>query len=99
MADIQGEYKFTDEQNQLRTAVCKFSADHFAEDKIRALMDSDPPFDPKVWARLNGVPIAMPCAVPCPSSCQRPSPPASFRWNGTTVAPSLPPSSESSCTN
>ena len=47
------EYKFTEEQGQLRDAVRKFSADHFAEDKIRALMDSDTPFDPKVWARLG----------------------------------------------
>ena len=54
MADVQGEYKFTDEQAQLRDAVRKFSVDHFAEDKIRALMESDPPFDPKVWARLGG---------------------------------------------
>ena len=27
------EYRFTDEQNQLRDAVRKFSADHFAEDE------------------------------------------------------------------
>lgn len=47
------EYKFTEEQGQLRDAVRKFSADHFAEDNIRALMDSDTPFDPKVWARLG----------------------------------------------
>ncbi len=50
----QVEYRFTDEQNQLRDAVRKFSADHFAEEKIRQLMESDPPFDPKVWARLGG---------------------------------------------
>ncbi|OBF29431.1 acyl-CoA dehydrogenase [Mycobacterium sp. ACS1612] len=48
------EYRFSDEQNQLRDAVRKFSAEHFAEDKIRQLMESDPPFDPKVWARLGG---------------------------------------------
>ena len=48
------EYRFTDEQKQLRDAVRKFSADHFAEEKIRQLMESDPPFDPKVWARLGG---------------------------------------------
>jgi alkylation response protein AidB-like acyl-CoA dehydrogenase len=48
------EYRFTDEQNQLRDAVRKFSADHFAEEKVRQLMESDPPFDPKVWARLGG---------------------------------------------
>src|SRR6201987_1839738 len=52
--EIQAEYRFTDEQNQLRDAVRKFSADHFAEEKIRQLMESDPPFDPKVWARLGG---------------------------------------------
>ena len=48
------EYTFTDEQNQLRDAVRKFSAEHFAEEKIRHLMESDPPFDPNVWARLGG---------------------------------------------
>ena len=48
------EYRFTDEQNQLRDAVRKFSADHFSEEKVRQLMESDPPFDPKVWARLGG---------------------------------------------
>src|SRR6478609_8327316 len=48
------EYRFTDEQNQLRDAVRKFSADHFAEENVRQLMESDPPFDPKVWARLGG---------------------------------------------
>jgi alkylation response protein AidB-like acyl-CoA dehydrogenase len=48
------EFRFTDEQNQLRDAVRKFSAEHFAEVTIRQLMESDPPFDPKVWARLGG---------------------------------------------
>jgi alkylation response protein AidB-like acyl-CoA dehydrogenase len=48
------EFRFTDEQNQLRDAVRKFSAEHFAEDKVRRLMESDPPFDPRVWARLGG---------------------------------------------
>ena len=52
--EIQAEYRFTDEQNQLRDAVRKFSAEHFAEEKVRQLMESDPPFDPKVWARLGG---------------------------------------------
>ncbi|MGV0791388.1 acyl-CoA dehydrogenase family protein [Mycolicibacterium sp. XJ1819] len=47
------EYRFTDEQNQLRDAVRNFSAEHFSEDKVRASMESDPPFDPKVWARLG----------------------------------------------
>ncbi|WP_235009888.1 acyl-CoA dehydrogenase family protein [Mycobacterium sp. 3519A] len=48
------EFRFTDEQHQLRDAVRKFSAECFAEEKIRRLMESDPPFDPKVWARLGG---------------------------------------------
>lgn len=51
---VQAEFRFTDEQAQLRDAVRKFSAEHFAEDKVRQLMESDPPFDPKVWARLGG---------------------------------------------
>ncbi len=51
---LQAEYRFTDEQTQLRDAVRKFSVEHFAEEKIRALMESDPPFDQKVWARLGG---------------------------------------------
>lgn len=49
----QAEYKFTEEQGQLRDAVRKFSAEHFAEETVRGLMSSDPPFDPKVWARLG----------------------------------------------
>jgi alkylation response protein AidB-like acyl-CoA dehydrogenase len=52
--EIQAEYRFTDEQTQLRDAVRKFSAEHFAEDKVRQLMESSPPFDPRVWARLGG---------------------------------------------
>ncbi|MFG1929141.1 acyl-CoA dehydrogenase family protein [Mycobacterium sp. NPDC048908] len=52
--NYSAEYKFTDEQNQLRAAVRKFSAEHFSEEKIRKLMESDPPFDQKVWARLGG---------------------------------------------
>lgn len=47
------EYKFTEEQGQLRDAVRKFSAEHFSEGTVRGLMESDPPFDPKVWARLG----------------------------------------------
>lgn len=49
----QAEYKFTEEQGQLRDAVRKFSAEHFSEETIRGLMEADPPFDPKVWARLG----------------------------------------------
>jgi alkylation response protein AidB-like acyl-CoA dehydrogenase len=47
------EYTFTDEQNQLRTTVRKFCADNFDEQSVRRLMESDPPFDAKVWARLG----------------------------------------------
>ena len=48
------EFTFTDEQAQLRAAVRKFSADNFDESTVRRLMESDPPFDAKVWARLGG---------------------------------------------
>jgi alkylation response protein AidB-like acyl-CoA dehydrogenase len=47
------EYTFTDEQTQLRTAVRKFCAENFDEQSVRRLMESDPPFDTKVWARLG----------------------------------------------
>ena len=47
------EFTFTDEQNQLRTAVRKFCSENFDEQTVRQLMESDPPFDPKVWARLG----------------------------------------------
>ncbi len=48
------EFTFTDEQAQLRAAVRKFSAENFDEPTVRRLMESDPPFDAKVWARLGG---------------------------------------------
>jgi alkylation response protein AidB-like acyl-CoA dehydrogenase len=48
------EFTFTDEQVQLRDAVRKFSAENFDEPTVRRLMESDPPFDAKVWARLGG---------------------------------------------
>ena len=47
------DFVFTDEQNQLRTAVRKFCSENFDEQTVRNLMESDPPFDPKVWARLG----------------------------------------------
>jgi len=47
------EFRFTDEQNQLRETVRKFSAEHFSEENVRRLMQSDPPFDPAVWGRLG----------------------------------------------
>src|SRR5689334_8457754 len=52
--NYSAEYRFTDEQIQLRDAVRKFSAEHFSEEKVRRLMEADPPFDQKVWARLGG---------------------------------------------
>ncbi|MCV7282170.1 acyl-CoA/acyl-ACP dehydrogenase [Mycolicibacterium flavescens] len=58
------EYKFTEEQGQLRAAVRKFSADHFSEEKVRAQMESDPPFDAKVWARLGAELGVLGLAVP-----------------------------------
>ena len=48
-----GEFTFTEEQGQLRTAVRRFCSENFDEQSVRTLMESDPPFDPKVWARLG----------------------------------------------
>ena len=47
------EFVFTDEQNQLRRAVRRFCAENYDEATVRRLMESDPPFDPKVWRRLG----------------------------------------------
>jgi alkylation response protein AidB-like acyl-CoA dehydrogenase len=47
------EYTFTDEQEQLRSAVRRFCAENFDEATVRRLMESDPPFDPKAWTRLG----------------------------------------------
>jgi alkylation response protein AidB-like acyl-CoA dehydrogenase len=47
------EFTFTDEQVQLRSAVRRFCAENFDEQTVRRLMESDPPFDPKIWARLG----------------------------------------------
>ncbi|PEG34134.1 acyl-CoA dehydrogenase [Mycolicibacterium agri] len=54
VVEHSAEFRFTDEQNQLRAAVRKFCAEHFDEQTVRTLMESDPPFDAKVWARLGG---------------------------------------------
>jgi alkylation response protein AidB-like acyl-CoA dehydrogenase len=48
------EFTFTDEQVQLREAVRKFGTENFDEATVRRLMESDPTFDAKVWARLGG---------------------------------------------
>src|SRR5687768_6948463 len=50
---VAEEFRFTDEQQQLRAAVRKFCAEHFDEQAVRAQMESDPPFDPKLWSRLG----------------------------------------------
>jgi len=49
----QAEFTFSDEQVQLRTAVRKFCTENFDEQTVRRLMESDPPFDAKVWTRLG----------------------------------------------
>ncbi|MET0995686.1 MAG: acyl-CoA dehydrogenase family protein, partial [Mycobacterium sp.] len=47
------EFTFSDEQNQLRASVRKFCSENFDEQSVRRLMESDPPFDSKVWTRLG----------------------------------------------
>ncbi|WP_348729318.1 acyl-CoA dehydrogenase family protein [uncultured Mycolicibacterium sp.] len=47
------EYAFSGEQGQLRDAVAAFCAEHIDESAVRAQMESAPPFDAKVWARLG----------------------------------------------
>lgn len=47
------EFVFTEEQGALRAAVRKFCADHVGEAAVRTAMESDPPFDRKVWQRLG----------------------------------------------
>ena len=49
----QREFAFTPEQQALRTAVRKFSAENFGEAQARRLMESEPRFDPAVWSRLG----------------------------------------------
>ena len=53
MVNVSGEFRFSDEQEQLRRAVRKFCADNFDEQSVRRLMESDPPFDAKLWGRLG----------------------------------------------
>ncbi len=47
------EFVFNPEQAQLRSAVRKFAGEQAGEQAARAVMESDPPFDPKVWGRLG----------------------------------------------
>ncbi|WP_431238302.1 acyl-CoA dehydrogenase family protein [Mycolicibacterium aichiense] len=50
---MASEFQFTEEQQQLRAAVRKFCADNFDESTVRRLMESEVPFDAKVWNRLG----------------------------------------------
>jgi alkylation response protein AidB-like acyl-CoA dehydrogenase len=47
------EFQFSEEQLQLRAAVRRFCADNFDESTVRRLMESEVPFDAKVWNRLG----------------------------------------------
>ena len=51
--DNSAEFMFTDEQRQLRAAVKAFCAEYADESSVRTSMESDPPFDTAVWARLG----------------------------------------------
>lgn len=51
--DNTEEFAFTREQQQLRSAVRGFCADNSDEATVRRLMESTPPFDEKIWARLG----------------------------------------------
>ena len=53
IANAGREFVFTPEQQQLRTAVRKFSAEAFSEGATRRLMESQPRFDPAVWRRMG----------------------------------------------
>ena len=59
-----GEFVFTDEQNQLRSAVRGFCAEFIGERAVRAAMESDPPFDATVWSRLGSELGVLGMAVP-----------------------------------
>ncbi|WP_263994414.1 acyl-CoA dehydrogenase family protein [Mycobacterium yunnanensis] len=52
-AEPRAQFLFTDEQQQLLSAVRRFAAENFDEPTIRRLMESDPPFDPTAWGRLG----------------------------------------------
>ncbi len=53
VAENGAEFAFTPEQQALRTAVRKFSAENFDEATVRRLMETEPRFDPTVWRRLG----------------------------------------------
>ncbi|HEX5143321.1 MAG TPA: acyl-CoA dehydrogenase family protein [Mycobacterium sp.] len=58
------EFAFTEEQDQLRSAVSKFAVDNFGEQSARVVMESDPPFDARVWGRLGAELGVLGLAVP-----------------------------------
>ncbi|BBZ10045.1 acyl-CoA dehydrogenase family protein [Mycobacterium branderi] len=47
------QFVFTPEQQELRTAVRGFCAEHSDKSTVRQLMESTPPFDQKSWLRLG----------------------------------------------
>jgi len=52
-SSLTPEFRFTDEQRHLRSAVRKFCAENFDEQAVRRCMESDVRFDPAVWSRLG----------------------------------------------
>jgi alkylation response protein AidB-like acyl-CoA dehydrogenase len=57
MEALRMDLKWTDEQNMLRDAVRTLCAAHSSPEKVRALEDSDPGFDPGSWAALRDMDI------------------------------------------
>ena len=55
---------FTDEQQELRTVVRRFLAEHSAESDVRAQMATTPGYDPRVWDTLAGQIGAHGLAIP-----------------------------------
>jgi alkylation response protein AidB-like acyl-CoA dehydrogenase len=52
-ASDSAPFVFTDEHRELRAAVRRFCAEHSDESTVRRLMESTPPVDRRVWARLG----------------------------------------------
>lgn len=63
-AEELAEFTFTDEQGQLRAAVRAFCAEYADLSAVRASMESNPPFDSRVWARLGTELGVLGLAVP-----------------------------------
>jgi hypothetical protein len=64
VARVSSTFIFSPEQAQPRSAVRKFSTENFDESTVRRLMESDPPFDPAVWARLRAELGVLALSVP-----------------------------------